>query len=288
MLHAHIDHASGSRNFRGRGFALVELLVVVAIIALLIAILLPALSEARAAGRSVQCLSNLRQFNLGFHTYADTHRDYILVSSYLHNSWHAKLGELGTLGSPEHYAGFLDDTAVTLNGFAILGCPAERGLHPYYDVKPPLWRWARIRTSYFIQESLNQGYYGQGKPRKGWSRGPEYGPAKGKPSDALLILDGPGTGPGWEYNSWAALNIDGVYNWDADGAAVYEPWYTISRYAFRHGGNSANGLYWDGHAAAHQHHAVTGKKLFQYHYNTEVDPDGTAPALPGVNFWTYF
>jgi len=47
-----------------RGFTLVELLVVVAIIAILAALLLPTLAGAKASARSAACKSNLRQ--LGF------------------------------------------------------------------------------------------------------------------------------------------------------------------------------------------------------------------------------
>lgn len=61
---------SSGRGVEGsRGFTLVELLVVIAIVALLISILLPALAQARVAGRLALSKSNLRQINNATSTY---------------------------------------------------------------------------------------------------------------------------------------------------------------------------------------------------------------------------
>jgi prepilin-type processing-associated H-X9-DG protein len=63
-------------NFRGSrpaGLTILELLVSVSVITLLAGLLLPAVLHARAAARRTACLSNMRQWGLAVHMYADTH-----------------------------------------------------------------------------------------------------------------------------------------------------------------------------------------------------------------------
>lgn len=57
-----------------RGFTLIEVLVVVALIALLVAILLPTLSRSRQLAVQSACLSGLRQVGVGIHAYAADNR----------------------------------------------------------------------------------------------------------------------------------------------------------------------------------------------------------------------
>ncbi len=69
-----------------RGFVLLELLTVIAIIGILAAILLPALSRARETGRRGSCLVNLQQMGMVLRMYADENDRYLPWSGGVNNA----------------------------------------------------------------------------------------------------------------------------------------------------------------------------------------------------------
>jgi hypothetical protein len=60
-------------DHRRAGFALVEAVVVIAIIGIIAALLLPALNRARARGMAIVCLNNTHQLTLGWLLYVEDH-----------------------------------------------------------------------------------------------------------------------------------------------------------------------------------------------------------------------
>ena len=98
-------------------FTLIELLVVIAIIAILAAMLLPALSAARESAKSSQCLSNLKQIQLGYSMYANDFDGWLHAAAQKTNyqtAWTLyitdyvfgqKMGVKGTLGDKQYRDG---------------------------------------------------------------------------------------------------------------------------------------------------------------------------------------
>lgn len=110
-----------SRNPPAGGFTLVELLAVIAIIGLLAGILIPVVARMRAAGRGVQCTSNLRQIHMTIISHAQENKG-VLVAGHdyaTNKDWYQKSSAL---------AGYMPGAGIaagmTLQQIAV--CPENR------------------------------------------------------------------------------------------------------------------------------------------------------------------
>ncbi|HEY7116673.1 MAG TPA: prepilin-type N-terminal cleavage/methylation domain-containing protein [Tepidisphaeraceae bacterium] len=107
----------------GRGFTLVELLVVIGIIALLIALLLPALASAREHANRVKCAVNLRSIGQAMQAYAQENRGQYPRTRY----------EPGA-GIPFFFSSAGNDPpfAIEPNGVPLTGAPLRNDLTAAY------------------------------------------------------------------------------------------------------------------------------------------------------------
>ena len=92
-----------SPQARQQGFTLVELLAILAVVVLLISVRLPALARATDQTKRAQCASNLRQFALAIHIFANDNNDRLPTNSVGYWAWDVS-SDVGTFvestGSP--------------------------------------------------------------------------------------------------------------------------------------------------------------------------------------------
>jgi prepilin-type N-terminal cleavage/methylation domain-containing protein len=136
------------RDSRARGFTLLELLVVVAIIGILAVVLLPALNRAKDSGHRTTCLNNLKQLTLGIRMYADDSED---------TSPRSEAPPLWTSNSPWHIYKGLMNSYVSARGTSsahdrLFACPADRFHYPDYGA-------ARVSQSLHSQQRYDYSSY---------------------------------------------------------------------------------------------------------------------------------
>lgn len=107
-----------------RGFTLMELLVVIAVIAILAALLLPALAQAKEKSRRTQCLNNLKQIATAIQLYADDHGDQL--PGPLWQGFYENYDNMDTTRMPYYIATYLalPAPASTAQSMLIARCPS--------------------------------------------------------------------------------------------------------------------------------------------------------------------
>lgn len=129
-----------------RGFSLVELIVVMAIIGLLIALLLPALGQSRAAARRIECMSRLRNVTLAMLNVVDSTGRFPACGNFTdtapfetRQSWVIDvlpwLDQAATASEWDHEASVSSphNLPLTRRHFDVLVCPADISVKPADD-----------------------------------------------------------------------------------------------------------------------------------------------------------
>jgi prepilin-type N-terminal cleavage/methylation domain-containing protein len=134
-----------------RGFSLIELLVVLAVMLLMIALLLPAVSGVRESSRRVKCAAQLQQLGAALVMYADSNREHFPVLPHPRSgprpgvapTWYGGLAgffSLRQVGDGEHTGfGGMDPNGASydngernpvmsgfLSSFEVLTCPSDK------------------------------------------------------------------------------------------------------------------------------------------------------------------
>jgi prepilin-type N-terminal cleavage/methylation domain-containing protein/prepilin-type processing-associated H-X9-DG protein len=141
---------------RRRGFTLVELLVVIAVIAILASLMLPALVRSKAQAARTACLSNQRQIGFAYHMYTHDNNDFYPAQL----DWQAAGGQDG------FYDIFVASTNRPLNlylrNLLIFRCPSDKGdeltgatncFLQYGNSYLPQWYMDSFRTRHVVGDS---------------------------------------------------------------------------------------------------------------------------------------
>jgi prepilin-type N-terminal cleavage/methylation domain-containing protein/prepilin-type processing-associated H-X9-DG protein len=177
-----------------RGFTLVELLVVIAVVGMLVALLLPAVQHARESARKTQCKSNLRQIGLALDQYVD------------------KQGSRGKFPDAAQYPSVSPDLPPL---YKVLAGHTEENQELFHCPSDRLEKEGAVHDTFFEEEGLSYEYHRNRAANKTRDqvRIVQWGPASGEErssSRVWIVYDfEPFHGPEGEDGSRNFLYLDG-------------------------------------------------------------------------------
>jgi prepilin-type N-terminal cleavage/methylation domain-containing protein len=257
------DYLAGAAGSRRRaGFTLIELLVVIAIIAILAGLLLPALAEAKAKAKRIQCVSQNKQIALAFLMYGNDNNDATVWPNWgvFNSGW---LYQISNPGSGPPAPPSPDPTPAYAGGLLWEHIAHNRKVYwcPLDNTNSPLWTVRPERLSTYVMNGANLGYRGQ--PRLGFpthkisEMNPEayflWEPTADNPTDAQNAY-GDGSNQPNTVNGPSARHETGCVVASYDGHAQVLPFQSFSAQMVNPGTSpnllwadpdSVNGAGWD-------------------------------------------
>lgn len=193
-----------NRSTAGKGFTLVELLVVIGIIALLISILLPSLNKAREAATTLQCAAQMRNLTNAVFMYAGDNKGSLPPTFACYTgSTSATTFATPWFGGETGRKFLYDDAMLTkynIKSNAIRICPKAREINPQVDDKYLYWNYrynAVLGGTNYTNPADTYASFVRDAANNAWAR-----PLRiGFRNSSITILFGENTGVG----TWAAL-----------------------------------------------------------------------------------
>ncbi len=280
----------------GKGFTLIEILVVLSIIVLLASLLLPSVRMVRDAAYSVRCASSQRNLGPFFFQYAADHRG-MLPPAYCEN-YHPEgtFGVHTNAGTYWHFWGVLLVSTFVNNGDITFTDPwgAQIPNYAFFECpsipKKPRWPTYKVREVTMVSYGVNNALlgpganWGYGKGQPGLLDHTRRLAAIPKPSMTIMLAEHWGLD---DLDNIPVANNNKVRSWtdpptartcvDADGNEVTPSGFTPT----------ASGYAGKGYGLSLRHH---GRSNFLFHDGRvqSLTPQETVPtgSLDDGNLWT--